>query len=74
MSAIPEFIDSGKNGVLSDDAPVALAAAMQAFATDPALGPKLADAAFIRLKADFTMDPGIAQLKTRLTAMLSRAG
>ena len=74
VSAIPEFIDSGKNGVLSDDAPVALAAAMQAFATDPALGPKLADAAFIRLKADFTMDPGIAQLKTRLTAMLSRAG
>ena len=74
VSAIPEFIDSGKNGVLSDDAPVALAAAMQAFATDPTLGPKLADAAFIRLKADFTMDPGIAQLKTRLTAMLSRAG
>ncbi|MGR3508286.1 MAG: glycosyltransferase family 4 protein [Sulfitobacter sp.] len=74
VSAIPEFIISGQSGVLSDDAPEALAAAVQRFATDPTLGPKLAEAAFSRLKADFTMAPGIAQLRARLTAMLSRAG
>ena len=74
VSAIPEFIISGQSGVLSDDAPEALAAAVQRFATDPTLGPKLAEAAFSRLKADFTMAPGIAQLRARLAAMLSRAG
>ena len=74
VSAIPEFIITGQSGVLSDDAPEALAAAVQRFATDPTLGPKLAEAAFSRLKADFTMAPGIAQLRARLTAMLSRAG
>ncbi len=73
VSAIPEFILDGQSGILSDDAPAALAKAMQAFADDPTLGPRLADAAFKRLHADFTMAPGIRHLHERLAAMLSRA-
>lgn len=73
VSAIPEFIDSGTSGILSDDAPAALAQAMQSFAADPKLGPRLAEAAHKRLHAEFTMAPGIAHLYRRLGAMLSPA-
>ncbi|NOR32401.1 MAG: glycosyltransferase [Sulfitobacter sp.] len=73
VSAIPEFIDSGISGILSDDAPAALAKAMQNFAADPDLGPRLAEAAHRRLHAEFTMAPGITQLYQRLGAMLSLA-
>jgi glycosyltransferase involved in cell wall biosynthesis len=73
VSAIPEFIDSGTSGILSDDAPAALAQAMQDFAADPELGPRLAEAAHKRLHAEFTMAPGIAHLYQRLGAMLSPA-
>ncbi len=71
VSAIPEFIDSGVSGILSDDAPAALAGAMQDFAANPDLGPRLAEAAHTRLHAEFTMAPGIRQLHQRLGAMLS---
>ena len=74
VSAIPEFITSGTTGVLSDDAPAALAEAMQRFAEDPSLGPRLAEAAHERLHAEFTMAPGIRQLHKRLTAMLAQGG
>lgn len=73
VSAIPEFIDSGTSGILSDDAPAALTQAMQGFAADPELGPRLAEAAHKRLHAEFTMAPGIAHLYQRLGAMLSPA-
>ncbi|MEM5521554.1 glycosyltransferase family 4 protein [Sulfitobacter sp. AS59] len=73
VSAIPEFIDSGTSGILSDDAPAALAQAMRDFAADPELGPRLAEAAHKRLHAEFTMAPGIAHLYQRLGAMLSPA-
>jgi glycosyltransferase involved in cell wall biosynthesis len=73
VSAIPEFIDSGTSGILSNDAPAALAQAMQSFAADPELGPRLAEAAHKRLHAEFTMAPGIAHLYQRLGAMLSPA-
>lgn len=71
VSAIPEFIDTGTHGVLSDDAPAALAAAMVQFADDPSFGPALAERAYTRLTTDFTMAPGIAHLHKRLTQMLS---
>ena len=71
VSAIPEFIDTGTHGVLSDDAPAALAVAMVQFADDPSFGPALAERAYTRLKSDFTMEPGIAHLHKRLTQMLS---
>lgn len=74
VSAIPEFIDTGVHGVLSDDAPTALAHAMESFATDPARAHAMADAAFDRLNAHFLMHPGIEHLTKRLTAMLTAQG
>jgi len=74
VSAIPEFIDTGVHGILCKDDPALLAEAMQRFAKDPALGPRLADAAYERLISDFTMPPGIMHLNRRLTTMLDRAG
>ncbi len=70
VAAIPEFIDSGTHGLLADDAPDALAAAMTQIAHDPAGSARMADAAYDRLIADFGMDPGIARLSSRLTALL----
>jgi glycosyltransferase involved in cell wall biosynthesis len=71
VSAIPEFIETEVHGILSDDDPSALAAEIRRFAAEPALGPRLADAAYERLTHDFLMAPGIAQLAARLRAMLS---
>ncbi|WP_147107478.1 glycosyltransferase family 4 protein [Tateyamaria sp. syn59] len=73
VSAIPEFIDTGVHGILSDDAPEALAKAMGDIANDPALGPRLAEAAHARLHAEFTMQPGINHLAKRLRALMGTA-
>lgn len=73
VSAIPEFIDNGVHGVLSDDAPRSLAGVMQRFADDPAMGPRLAKAAHERLTEHFLMQPGITHLKARIDAMLARS-
>lgn len=73
VSAIPEFIDSGVHGLLSDDSPAALAAAMAEFAGDPARGAAMAAAAYDRLTREFLMHPGIAHLKARLLGMLQQA-
>ena len=70
VSAIPEFITTGTHGVLAQDTPQAFADAMQQIAGDPALGPRLADAAHTRLHAEFTMAPGIAHLADRLRRIL----
>ena len=72
VSAIPEFIEDGVHGVLSSDAPPALAAAMLDLAQKPDKAAGLADAAFERLTADFLMHPGIVHLTSRLNAMLAR--
>ncbi|UWR21962.1 glycosyltransferase family 4 protein [Sulfitobacter sp. S190] len=71
VSAIPEFIDTGVHGLLSDDAPAALADNIMRIADDPALGPRLAEAAHDRLHAEFTMMPGIKHLHRRLQALLN---
>lgn len=71
VSAIPEFIDSGTHGLLSSDAPEALAAAMTQMANDPAGTSAMADAAYERLRAEFMMAPGITHLHQRLLDMLS---
>ncbi|MEO3476091.1 glycosyltransferase family 4 protein [Phaeobacter sp. CAU 1743] len=73
VSAIPEFIDSGTHGLLSDDAPAALAAAICKMAEDPEKTAAMAEAALQRLRRDFGMDPGIARLSERLNAMLNGA-
>lgn len=70
VSAIPEFIDTGTHGVLTDDAPDSIARAIETFAADPQQAEKMADAAHTRLITDFQMHPGIAQLTTRLKSMM----
>lgn len=70
VSSIPEFIESGTHGLLSDDAPAALAEAITHIAGNPEEGAGWAEAALARLRSDFAMHPGIAQLETRLRDML----
>ena len=74
VSAIPEFVTHGTHGWLSQDDPESLATALQAFADDPDMGHRMADAAFVRLTADFTMQPGIAVLAKRLSQLLDDSG
>jgi glycosyltransferase involved in cell wall biosynthesis len=69
VSAIPEFIETGTHGVLSSDDPTAMAAAISSMAADPESTENMAKAAYDRLIADFRMDPGIALLSKRLTAL-----
>jgi glycosyltransferase involved in cell wall biosynthesis len=71
ISSIPEFIDSEVHGLLSDDAPEALAAAITRVAANPAEAAGWAEAAEHRLRSDFGMAPGIARLKQRLEDMLA---
>jgi glycosyltransferase involved in cell wall biosynthesis len=70
VSAIPEFITDGVHGLLAEDTSQAFADAMQRIATNPALGPRIAQAAHTRLHAEFTMAPGIAHLAHRLRGIL----
>lgn len=70
VSAIPEFIDNGIHGRLSDDHPNDLAAAIVDIARTPEHTATMAEAALDRLRREFGMMPGIRQLKTRLTALL----
>ncbi len=69
VAAIPEFIRSGTDGLLSPDTPRALAGAITALADDPDRAAVLAEAALGRLKNDFGMDPGIARLSRHLTQL-----
>ena len=72
VSAIPEFIDNGVHGVLSSDDPQALAEALIAMANDPAKRQDMAEASYARLRSEFLMEPGIAQLDRRLQRMLGK--
>ncbi|KUJ78713.1 glycosyltransferase family 4 protein [Ruegeria profundi] len=69
VSAIPEFIETGTHGVLSDDDPSALASAIVRLAANPQKTALMAVAAYDRLISDFRMDPGIARLSNRLRAL-----
>lgn len=69
VSAIPEFIETGTHGVLSDDNPAALASAITELAAAPERTASMANAAYSRLIAEFRMDPGIALLSKRLSAL-----
>jgi glycosyltransferase involved in cell wall biosynthesis len=70
VSAIPEFIETGVHGLLVDDTLAELAEAITDFAARADGGAPLAEAAYHRLKREFTMAPGIARLAERLTQML----
>ncbi len=69
VSAIPEFIDTGVHGILSDDAPKPLSEAIYNLALNPAKRAQMTEAANARLKKDFTMMPGINQLDKLLRQM-----
>ncbi len=73
VSAIPEFIQNGVHGILVNDAPKEIAAAILDIAERPDVGSSLAEAAYQRLTTEFTMNPGIAQLAHRLRTMLELA-
>lgn len=73
VSAIPEFITDGIHGVLSADDPSSLAGALRALSLNPEQRRDMAEAAYERLTERFQMAPGIAQLDTRLRAMLAGA-
>ena len=70
VSAIPEFITHGTHGLLSDDTPAVLAESLLFAARQPQKLADMAEAALTRLRSDFAMDPGIAQLSARLHTML----
>ncbi len=69
VSAIPEFITSGTHGTLAPDTPADLARAISALASRPDCAAAMADAAYDRLRSEFSMAPGIAQLSRRLSRM-----
>ena len=73
VSAIPEFIETGVHGILTDDAPETIAAAITEFAARDDRDMGLADAAYARLKAEFRMEPGIEHLARRLSGMMADA-
>ncbi|SLN73165.1 glycosyltransferase family 4 protein [Ruegeria meonggei] len=69
VSAIPEFIETGTHGLLSGDDPAALASAITQLAAQPDKSAAMATNAYDRLLAEFRMDPGIALLSKRLSAL-----
>jgi colanic acid/amylovoran biosynthesis glycosyltransferase len=69
VSAIPEFITTGAQGILTDDTPADLNAAIMSLVQNPERGAAMASAAYDRLVSEFGMDPGIARLSQRLSTM-----
>ncbi len=71
VSSIPEFIETGKHGVLVEPDADALAQALAGMIADPAGRAKMAAAARERLISDFGMDAGINRLAARLCTALA---
>ncbi len=69
VSAIPEFINTGVQGLLVHDDPTKLADAIIELASDPAKRISYAEAAYTRLTTDFGMDAGITKLIARLQTL-----
>lgn len=66
VSAIPELIRDGETGLLVPPGdPTALAVALERLIRDPAFRKRLGQAGFRRVRADFSMAGGIAQLLKR---------
>ncbi len=72
VSAIPEFIDTGTHGLLVQDDPAQLAAAIIDMATNPKKRTGFANAAFMRLTTNFGMDAGITKLTARLQTLCAK--
>ncbi len=73
VSAIPEFIDTGTHGILVQDDPAELTAALTEMVENPAKRMQYANAAYERLVADFGMDAGITKLAARLHALCANS-
>jgi glycosyltransferase involved in cell wall biosynthesis len=71
VSSIPEFIESGKQGVLVQPDADEIAAALAGMIADPEGRARMAAAARKRLVESFGMDDGIDRLMTRLEAALT---
>ena len=72
VSAIPEFIDTGTHGLLVQDDPNELAAAIIDMASNPEKRAGFANAAYMRLTTDFGMDAGITKLTARLQTLCAK--
>ncbi len=71
VSAIPEFIENGKHGVLVEPDAGKLSQALAGIIGDPEGRAAMAKAARARLVADFGMDRGIEKLAARLRSALA---
>lgn len=72
VSAIPELIESEKNGLLvAPEQPSDLANAVERLASDPVLRDKLARAGGDRVRSEFSCDPGIDDLAARFRPLLA---
>jgi colanic acid/amylovoran biosynthesis glycosyltransferase len=72
VSSIPEFIESGKQGILVEPDAEQLAAALAGMIVDPEGRARLGIAARKRLVESFGMDAGIDLLSSRLQTALAR--
>ena len=72
VAAIPEFIQHGTHGYLSDDAPDALSKAIVELMSDKQQRASFAEAAYSRLVEEFGVERGIGLLRQRLSQLLSR--
>lgn len=72
-AAIPEFIEDGVDGVLTDDDPDAIARHLMALAQDPERRLALGRAARVKLLAQFQADEGVERLARLLRAQLGDA-
>ncbi len=71
VSSIPEFIESGKEGILVEPEPTALADALAGMILHPAVRARYGAAARLRLVENFGMDAGIDRLSDRLQKALA---
>ncbi len=71
VSSIPEFIETGKQGVLVEPQPASIADALADMIGQPEMRAAYAKAARERLVSDFGMEAGIDRLAQRLNTALS---
>ncbi len=71
VSSIPEFIENGKQGILVEPEPAAIADALAEMIGNPASRSSYAKAARQRLVSEFGMDAGIDRLAARLRSALA---
>jgi glycosyltransferase involved in cell wall biosynthesis len=71
VSAIPEFVEDGKSGILVEQDANAVARVLSDVIRDPQGRMEMGRAARARLVADFDMKSGIDKLAARLTAALA---